>query len=366
MNRQQIIIDRIYNQYKDSIFDDVPAAFSNELHEFQLSEFGENSRQQNAEFNQWMYLDNTENKRLYCMIDNQVVGHQGAIAIDLKIDDLRVKGAYAMDLRIADKYQMKGLGVAMIGALINRFDVIIGLGISDNAKKMLIRQGWHDLGHLNIYMKPMTRQGLKLSNSKMTLLENIRNTLAMTFSKIVDFYQDIITRKITLTPNEMFSQKHQELSQKLQSNSKNVAIKTNEYFNWRYSNFPGKFKYKLYDYLSDSGELEGFMVLREAIWNGKKTLKVVELVAQQNMMSPFIIALVKIAKTMNVELILFHCLNPVLATELKKHLFFQRSGAGGSNFMVYSNKEELNNRINEIDDWQVSFGESDMDFNFEP
>ncbi len=360
MDKQRLIIDRIYSQFKNSIYDNALGLHPKQLLEFQKTEFGEASRQQDVKFNRWMYHDNSDNKCLYCVQDKRVVGHQGAIPIDLKLGDCSVKAAYAIDLRVNSDWKMRGLGVALIGTLMNQFDVLIGLGISDEAKKMFLRQGWHDLGQLSFFLKPMTLQGVASRNPSASPVEKIRNISALAYSKIVDYYQNIVARKIDLVPNSKFHQQHQELSEKLQPNSANYAIRDSDFLNWRYCRFPGQSFYEIYDYYSNSGKLDGFVVIKESFWNGKKSLKVVELICDSSLISGFLNKVVRMANERKVDIILIHCLNPVLTSKLKKHTFYQRPY--GSNFMVYSNQSELNSRINEISAWQVVFGESDMDF----
>ncbi len=362
-NRQQLIANRIYHQYRDAIFDSMPAQHQKQLLEFQQAEFGIDSRQQNIKFNEWMYQDNSDNQRLYCLQNQHVVGHQSAIPVELKLGDLCVNAAYAIDLRITNEWKMKGLGVAMIGALMDQFDVLIGLGISDEAIKMFKRQGWHDLGQLHCYMKPININFIKSENSKTGMKKKIRNILALAFSVIVDRYKKMVTRNIILTPNSKFTQQHQDLYEKLTSHSVNTVKRGSKFLNWRYCDFPGRACYEIYDYYSDTGKLDGFTVVKESFREGKKTLKVVELIANTDLLACFINELVKMAHKKKMDIILFQFLDPVLRTELKKHAFYKIES--GANFMVYNKDQKLNVKINEIRNWQVSYGESDLDFSFD-
>lgn len=362
MNKKRLIIDKVYETFRESIFDAVPPIHQAQLIDFQKTEFGKYSLQQNEIFNQWMYQENDANKRLYCMQNQQVVAHQSAIAIKLKLGDKVVNAAYAIDLKVCEKWKSKGVGVAMVGALMNRFDVLIGLGVSDEAKKMFERQGWQNLGRLNFYLKPMNVNGLKTNRIGASPIYHIRDFMALACSRMIDIYKNFWLPSIKLTPITEFDQRHQELCESLQTEQMNSLERSQVFLNWRFCQYPGKPAYEKYQYISDTGELEGFIVLKESLWAGKRTLKVVELQTHDKLLPLFINESVKIAKIRKVDLLIFHGLDQKLEETLEKHLFYKRSH--GARFLAYSNQPALKTKIAEINHWQVHNCESDMDICF--
>ena len=85
------------------------------------------------EFQRWLYGEEGCNLAFASETDGRCVGFQGALRSKLLVHDQLVDAACAVDLFVASQWQMKGLGVSLIGRLLLSQDVVVGLGISGEA-----------------------------------------------------------------------------------------------------------------------------------------------------------------------------------------------------------------------------------------
>ncbi|TQV88914.1 GNAT family N-acetyltransferase [Aliikangiella coralliicola] len=362
MNKQRMIIDRFYQNFKDSFYHDVPVKHPDALSDFRKAEFGEKSLQEKDCFNQWMYQQNQNNQRIYCYVDDQVVGHQSAMKVDLKVGDKVVKAAYATDLRVRPEWKMKGLGVALMGKLINDYDVVISLGVSDEAYKMFKRQGWIDLGKTNFYLKPLTIKGLFSKDAPMTPAIRLRNYLALVYSKMNDLICSIVSPSLELAPFTQFNDSHEKLCELTTNESKNWVRKNKEYLNWRFFSFPGKYQYEAFQSFDKNGELSGFAVVKKTPWKDREALVIVELHTREDNLDAFVHQLIKKAKQKKVDVVLFQGIEPLVEKALLKRAFFIRPY--GDRFIIYNNRPELQDAMKDVANWEISFSDSDMDFCF--
>jgi hypothetical protein len=362
MKKQRALIDKFYQKYRDSFFDEMPAAHAEELLAFQQEEFGEQAHQPDDDFNAWMYLKNKKNKRIYCFANGQVVGQQSAIATTLVLGDQEHDAAYAIDLRVCPEWKMKGLGVALIGSLMSRYDLLVGLGVSDEAYAMFKRQGWIDQGELNFYLKPVSSGILKPAYTKGSMLLWFRNLAALLYSSAFDLIRMLLPSRFKVSSKTQFTQQHVQLCEKLSCHYTNRMKRDLAYLQWRFCECSAKNAYQIVDCESANGELKGFMVVRQSRWNDLDALLIVELQAEVEAMGSLVSEALRIARSRKVDVVLGQCLDARVEPVLKSSGFIRRKS--GTRFLVYCSREDLQQKIQAASDWQVSFSESDLDYSF--
>lgn len=362
MERQRALIDRFYQKYRDSLFDEVPAVHPRELLAFQQEEFGQQAYQQDPDFNDWMYLENKRNERIYCFTDNEVAGQQSAIATTFALGDQEFDAAYAIDLRVRPEWKMKGLGVALIGSLMRRYDVLVGLGVSDEAYAMFKRQGWVDQGELNFYLKPLTAGILKSGYTKGSLLLWLRNLAALLYSSVFGLAKALRPTRLKASPATRFTQQHARLYEKVACHYTNRMKRDLAHLQWRFHDCPDKLAYEIIDCNSANGELKGFMVVKQSRWNDLNALLIVELQAETEAMRSLVNTALRTARSRKVDVVLSQGLDARLEPALKGSGFIKRKS--GTRFLVYCSREDLQQRLQAGSDWQISFSESDLDYRF--
>ncbi|MCW9016244.1 MAG: hypothetical protein OQJ89_04710, partial [Kangiellaceae bacterium] len=336
MNRQRAIIDKFYNNFKECLFDDVPATHKQQLEEFQRQEFGPTSLQQNETFNDWMYAQSTDNNRIYCFHENQVIAQQSAIGAQFSACREKVSAAFAIDLRVRTEWKMKGVGVAMIGALMNRYDLLIGLGVSSEAYTMFIRQGWQDLGKLDYLFKPVSFNAFASENA--TILEKVKHFAVNAVSKIHNVFCSISVNSFRLAKIDKVppSADKQCLEFQLEYNT---SLRDSSYLNWRYAENALKSNDRIYQILDNKEEPKGLLVLKEVTRDRKKLVYISEIIASSKNYSKIVSLIIREAENLKADRIIFHGRDDIFVSCLKKKLFIARSY--GARFVYYCSDVSL-------------------------
>lgn len=359
MNRQRAIINKFYQSFKETFHNNTPAQHAQSLQDFQKSEFGDNTYQQDINFNNWMYNQNPSNDRYYCLQDNQVVGQQSAIGTELVLNGELINAAYAIDLRIRPEWKMKGLGVAMIGALMEKYDVLIGIGVSDEAYKMFIRQGWKDLGRTETFLKPLDMSCLKKRTLKASFSTSLKFIIALLISNLSNFYRQHFSKKYIFKKILHFTKDHENIVDNSLNNNVISSRKTKEYLNWRFINFPGINKYENYE-LIDNNAPRAFFSIKKTQMNGTDIIIISEVHASKSDLPAIIDYIVELSLQKQACNILYNGFDEDIQHALKSRYFFHRHE--GDRFVVFSNKPELESALLEKEKWKINYADSDAEF----
>jgi len=355
MSRQRELIDKSFYKYQDTLFCEVPAQAANALLDFQRAEFCPDSRQQDETFNRWMYQDNSANRRIYCLRDEQVVGQQSAIAMPLSIKGKILDAACAIDLRVRPEWKMKGLGVALIGALMHRYPLLIGLGISDEAYTMFKRQGWQDMGQLDYMVKPISFRSLDDNDE---LIDKLKKKIATLYSLWSDKISKSDHRGYQLSPISEFSEAHADLYH-VYTDNHFTQLKTLLQLQWRYTNSPRN-RYQCLQLTKADNRPLAMLIARRVEQNGRNIIQLSEVVCENKYGSILIVCFIAWCKQQGIDLIIYQGLESVLNPVLKARGFIKRSY--GSRFMFYTDNPELSEQLRDKSRWRICFSDSDMDF----
>jgi len=356
MKNKISIIQKFYKMFSADIYGAVPAVHGQQLINFQKEMFGVNAYQHSAKFNQWLFNSDNGSKRYYCFKDGEVIGHQSAVAYPLSVGDATVNGAYAIDLLVRPEWKMKGLGVAMIGSVMNEFDLLVGLGISKEAQAMFKRQGWCDMGNLDLFIKPMSLNGF-LNTAHDPFLTKAFKSLLLCYSKTIDWFQTKKNADCLFERFDQFVENHADLY-RYYKNSHYTHIKSLSTLSWRYLQNPGEtyFKYQLVHQNEGLKSVVIFKVKGDSV----KTLKISEIIGDPAWYAEVIRRVVGEAKELGVDRIVFRGLDKQLIPALRSHSFFPRPY--GARFMFYCSDENLRNTLQRKEKWRVCNSDGDMEF----
>ncbi len=360
MNRQRKIIDRFYNNFKADFYSEVPALHQSELSAFQLKEFGAQAIQAQPSFNQWMYSDNLNNKRIYCYSETQIAGQQSSIEGELAIKGESVDSVCAINLMVAEEWKMKGIGVALMGSLLNNHDVVVCLGVSDDAYKMFIRQGWSDMGKTSYFIKPMKLQALFKDKKESGLMQNVKLLAASLLSKLVDMRYQLKADALKFEKIHSGDQLDDLMILDKSGSSSVYFRRSLKYLKWRYFDFPGEQPYELYRVKAANNRFPGYFASKVAKWNNKKALIISDVESQPENFNQYVDAIVRLAKSKNVDVILYQGVNLALEKTLASRQFYERPH--GDIFVYYCNNDKYSEILKNKENWAIKFSDSDMDF----
>lgn len=362
MNRQRKIIDRLYHQFEKDFCSDSNKLNKHQISEFQRSEFGINSILSDDDFNEWLYIPTAKNQRTFCLSDNQIVGQQSALPSKISLTDKTIDCVCAINLMVKEDWRMKGVGVALMGELINNHELVICLGVSDDAHRMFIRQGWSDMGKTHCFIKPMKLKLTKEYTWATNLLKNILLTCALTLSKMTDFFFRLFSNRLPII--EVKNKVELDDSMLLaQHPAGKIQFKRDlNYLAWRYFDNPSHRSYQVFRVGNQDSVLPGYFVVKVANYENKKALIISEIEATPKNMSLFVDAIIALAKRKNTDIILYYGLNLELEKKLISRKFYQRPS--GDIFVYYSNNKDIEILLSKKENWVIKFSDSDMDFVF--
>ncbi len=362
MNRQRKIIDRLYHQFENDFCHEVSELDPEKVSEFQVSEFGANSILSDIDFNNWLFSEASKNKRVFCISDDEIVGQQSALQSELSIQDESVDCVCAINLMVKEDWRMKGLGVALTGELISNHELVVCLGVSEDAHRMFIRQGWSDMGKTHNFVKPMKLKFWNEYGPLTNLFKNLRLIFALTLSKMTDLFYRIFSKKLTLNRIED-KNKLEESILLNQEKTEKVQFKRNlQYLAWRYFDIPGYHPYQFYTINDKQHRLPGYFVIKVSDYENKKALIISDIEAQTEDVGKFVDAIVKLAKQKKTDIILYNGFNLALEKKLKTRRFYQRPS--GDIFVYYCNNKNIENALSNKENWVIKFSDSDMDFSY--
>src|SRR5687768_10218169 len=133
------------------------------LREFQRAWFGPTSRQFDDDFSAWLFEQNPHRNRAastlwLCKRDGVVVGQQASIPVCLQVGEREYQAAWGIDLMVHADWRLKGIAPALNAVYTQSADVLLGLGLEDPPYRAFLRAGWHDVGTMALFVRPLDPQ----------------------------------------------------------------------------------------------------------------------------------------------------------------------------------------------------------------
>lgn len=361
--RTRKLIQRSLDAFADSIRVYSATDDNTALSDFQREQFKPDSRQIDPAFTRWAYGSPVTGELSYCEKDGKVVGQQGQLNCKLLIDGKKAEGAWAVDLRVSEAWKMRGLGVALIGRLLNNSKFVLGLGISPDAKKMFKRQGWRTIGRVDAFIKPVSRIGLAKVRPGDRPVPSPGKTLAFLMMKLFDRIVLLpdwrLLRKTRVERFDAFDDSFEPLLQAERAAFRVTCSRSLDYLNWRFPECPLPQDYEMYK-VSDGEDVSAFAVVCAGHRNGKNALFVQEFAYRNGSGRLLLKFLVAEAYRRKLDVVYYQGLDSRLAGLLRRFLFFFR--ADGCRFMAYSDDAAMAGILGERKNWRIRLADSDIGF----
>ncbi len=88
-----------------------------------------------------------------CRRDGHIVGQQAGLPLRLYVEGQPLTAAWAIDLMVDPAWRLRGVAPALTARLRDSYDLVCGLGISDEAHRAFRRAGWIDLGRVPRFIR---------------------------------------------------------------------------------------------------------------------------------------------------------------------------------------------------------------------
>lgn len=243
------------------------------------------------------------------MLDGEIVGCLGYIPVQATISGRVRRGAWLANWMVDPDKRRLGLGPLLMREVTNRFDVTLNLGPNQDARTVLVKMGWTEVGALTRYVCVLDR------HAAATLTESGR--LDWPASLAPPPRPDAaITQSITV-----FAPDATDVWDRLAGAVGAGTRRTAEYLNWRYARHP-VWTYRCFE-VRARGQLHGFAVYHvEPVRDTPVTVgRLVELVADPPAADALVRAVLEDARAQGVALVDFFCSSPQVAPVLRAHGF---------------------------------------------
>ena len=210
-------------------------------------------------FHSWQFEDTVENRGANtCVValnDERLVGVMGLNKRIFNYGDQRLNGA-ELTTWVVDK-QFKGVGAKILKFITDNFEVLFGMGISQDALPIYLRSGFHYLRYIPRYIHVIdAKKILEISDCASYATKLVKNP----------------SHEPTNVRGEEISWKDQSHTPIVEGNHFSRSLKD---LIWRYENHP-YYRYQSYKTTSIDGEV-GYVVLREEITDDIRMLHVVDI-----------------------------------------------------------------------------------------
>jgi GNAT superfamily N-acetyltransferase len=290
------------------------------------------------------------------LVDGQIAGCIGYIPIELNIGPRVVRGAWAANWMVDDRYRRLGLGPLLMRELCSQFDATLALGGNRDAHALLPRMGWTDFGDLHRFVAVVdaaAAAALTEGDSR-----NWPSAPAGAPDQCVEWV-------------DSFTESATALWDGVHSGTAGTR-RTADYLNWRYAQHP-LFKYRLVQSINGDA-LNGLGVYRvETVRDlPVKVGRIVELVCEPEDAGRIVRAIVEDAKAQGVAMLDFFCSTPRLtpalveagfSTEAAAHfpMLFQPIDRTRTGVLFMAHLRKCADATLLPEDWYVTTSDGDQD-----
>ncbi len=244
-----------------------------------------------SNFFDWQYLHNPDGEAIVIIAkddekSNSIIGVESILPMNLMVNQKVVKASLSCNSYVDPDYRKKRIFSKLISLVkkestINNISCIYGVA-NDNSFNSFMKKDSHEISDLPILFRP-----IRLSNYFSFPLRNL-----------LHFFDNIWKIKKSNNPNIIqfdgyFDDSFEILCKKANQRIPIIKHRTKEYLNWRYKDHPTR-EYKIF-VLKENSMLEGYVVTRKTIVNGKSIGVIVDFLVDSNTNPEKIKDLIKIA-----------------------------------------------------------------------
>jgi GNAT superfamily N-acetyltransferase len=293
--------------------------------------------------------------------DGEILGQYASMPVRLKVKDRTLKASWGMDVMVRPNLQGKGIGSRLFEYWEDHVEAPLGLGLSLASYKLFQKLGWHDVGPVPCYSRPLDPKAL--------LARRFGSVLAGVLAPFVRFGLRLVypARKSVRAGVEIqslegtFGESFDRLWDKASSGYDFVAERKSGYLEWKFHEVP-YVDYEVYQALRDD-ELVGYIVLRIAVKNDVRLGLIIDLFAHPEDRGA-IDALVEWAATWGrqngVARLQMFTFNHQIAARLFYKGFMRLESPMQFCLRIHSDHVD-DSFFEDTGRWHVTFGDSDMD-----
>lgn len=270
----------------------------------------------NQEFYQWQFVDPPNNLGVdTCCIaiddsNNIILGVMGVNNRQFKIDGKLLLGAELTTWIVVKEHQNKGIGPKIISYLQDKYNVLIGMGITNDALSVYLRKGFKYVRAIPRFIKVIDWQEIEKYAECSPLAKKVQKV-----RQDKSYNKEFLTVSCT---EEALNKAFQHFSK-----MNNFFLRDFESIKWRYFNHPF-FNYIVSIVYTENNSSNGvFVSLRiEEAENGLKILHIIDMFGDSKDMDAAISYVVMFAEENNIPIVDFFSTNGEVNSYFIKNNWF--------------------------------------------
>ncbi len=294
--------------------------------------------------------------------EGTIVAEQGAVPVALKVGRTTVKAAWAIHLLVDPKHQLRGVGAVLSNRCFAEYDLVLGLEVSDAARRAFRRAGWIDLGTVPLFVRildPVRALAKKWPNRSWT---GPAAQLARFPLGVVDALVEArsLTRRLEAEEVERFDTGVDFLFERAADAYPVIGRRDSSTLNWRFVDYPEPRRYRRLVF-RHRGELVGYAVLRLDRDGAPLIGHVVDWLATPDWAWFVLARCITLLKRWGAAIA--YCLNlgPTGASALRQLGFIERDSGWPLMFRAKELPYEVMALLCRRDSWFITAGDSDVD-----
>lgn len=248
------------------------------LRDFQRAQFGQTARHADDAFEDWLFRRNPHADAPTLWIskrDGIVVGQQGLLPVRLKVDDAEHRAAWLIDLMVHPDWRLKGIAPALLQTSAASTDIMLGLGVEDEAYKTLHRRGWSEITRMSYFVRPLVPKACGAGLNAPKLLTRLAPEVLFRGSAALAGSLMGMATGAALEPIAAFDERVDAVWALASPDYPIVAKRDFTWLRWRFDDAPQRGLYRRY-YLTRKGAVVGYAVTRLKSWYGYTAANVVD------------------------------------------------------------------------------------------
>lgn len=195
-----------------------------------------------------------------CVQDGKTVGHLGAIPVDLKIGEGRLRAAWAVDFETAQEYRRRGIGQALTETAAGHFDVFLSVGNTDMSFNLFKKMGWRFLGDIPCYVKIWDARPWIERKTPSPFIVGLVSPIANAVLALGCAFFKPVRGNVSIRKIERFGAESDALWDRIGKSFSVMIPRDRRYLNWKYDDQPGMSYVKFEAFRGE--KIAGYIVVR--------------------------------------------------------------------------------------------------------
>ncbi len=291
----------------------------------------------------------------------EVVGHQGALRVPLKIGGRTHAAAWGVHLMVDPRYRLRGVGAALAQHTLEQKRLLLGVEVSEEARPALRRAGWAEVAGVPLFLRVLDAAWLARQRLPGAWVERPAE-LANYALRHVDALLGAALR-VSSTRLEVVAKADERLDHLWDQASPHYEVlgrRDRAFVDWRYGAYPDPERYQLL-YCFRRGELIGYAVMRFEALPTATLAHIVDWFCRPASALAVLASCVDFARQAGAALV--HCLHLGAAGHraLRWLGFIERKSAWPLMFAALDLEPQERARLRRPSAWFLTGGDSDVD-----